>query len=342
MFSDHLLRLAAIVVLLSLASLALSACSQQAAGQGPGSLVVYSGRSQSLVGPIIEVFRDQTGIDVSVKYGDTSVVAATVIEEGDNSPADVFFAQDPGGLGAVVDRLAPLPEDVLGRVPQWARSPEGRWVGISGRARVVVYNTGALAEEDLPQSLEEFTEPRWRGQIGWPPANTSFQAMVTAMRLLWGEEKTTEWLRGVQANRPRVYPKNIPVVAAAGTGEIQVGFVNHYYLYRFLQEEGEEFGARNYYLKDGGPGSVVLVAGAGILETASDRENAEKFIRFMLSQVAQQYFASQTFEYPLVDGVRTHPLLPSLEEVDNPQIDMASLADLRGTQRLLRELGIIP
>ena len=342
MFSDQPLRLAAIVVLLSLASLALSACSQQAAGQGPGSLVVYSGRSQSLVGPIIEVFRDQTGIDVSVKYGDTSAVAATVIEEGDNSPADVFFAQDPGGLGAVVDRLAPLPEDVLGRVPQWARSPEGRWVGISGRARVVVYNTGALAEEDLPRSLEEFTEPKWRGQIGWPPANTSFQAMVTAMRLLWGEEKTTEWLRGVQANRPRVYPKNIPVVAAAGTGEIQVGFVNHYYLYRFLQEEGEEFGARNYYLRDGGPGSVVLVAGAGILETASDRENAEKFIRFMLSQVAQQYFASQTFEYPLVDGVRTHPLLPSLEEVDNPQIDMASLADLRGTQRLLRELGIIP
>ena len=342
MFSDQPLRLAAIAVLLSLASPALSACSQQVAGQGPGSLIVYSGRSQSLVGPIIEVFRDQTGIDVSVKYGDTSAVAATVLEEGDNSPADVFFAQDPGGLGAVVDRLAPLPEDVLGRVPQWARSREGKWVGISGRARVVVYNTGALAEEDLPRSLEEFTEPRWREKIGWPPANTSFQAMVTAMRLLWGEEKTSEWLRGVQANEPRVYPKNTPVVAAAGTGEIEVGFVNHYYLYRFLQEESEEFGARNYYLRDGGPGSVVLVAGAGILETASNRENAEKFIRFMLSQVAQQYFASQTFEYPLVDGVSTHPLLPSLEEVNNPQIDMASLADLRGTQRLLRELGIVP
>ena len=336
------LRFSWIPLLIALFSPTVAGCSREAVATGPGSLVVYSGRSESLVGPIIDQFRDATGIEVSVNYGKTSEVAATLLEEGENSPADVFFAQDPGGLGAIVDMLSPLPDDLLGLVPNWARSPEGKWVGISGRARVVVYNTSALSSADLPTSLEAFTEPRWKGRIGWPPTNGSFQAMVMAMRVLWGEGRTREWLQGVEANEPQEYPSNTPIVAAAGAGEIEVGFVNHYYLYRFIQEGGEEFGARNHFLTDAGPGSLVLVAGAGILNTAKNRDNGEKFLRFMLSKVAQQYFASQTFEYPLVDGVTTHRTLPPLTDLSNPDIDMASLSDLKGTQRLLRELGIIP
>ena len=123
---------------------------------------------------------------------------------------------------------------------------------------------------------------------------------------------------------------------------MDVGLVNHYYLYRFIQENGEGFPARNHYLDGGGPGSVVLVAGAGILKTASNRDNAERFLNFMLSQVAQQYFASQTYEYPLVEGVTTHRILKPLDDITNPGVDMADLADLQGTQHLLRELGIIP
>ncbi|MCZ6789670.1 MAG: extracellular solute-binding protein, partial [Chloroflexi bacterium] len=248
----------------------------------------------------------------------------------------------PGGLGAVVAMLAPLPNEITGLVPAWAHSPESKWVGISGRARTVVYNRDSLSEDELPASISDFTDPKWKGRIGWAPTNASFQTMVTAMRKIWGEERTREWLQGIQENDPAVYPKNTPIVAATAAGEIEVGFVNHYYLYRFIQENGESFAARNHYLAAGDPGSLVMVAGAGILETASNRENAEKFLRFMLSTVAQQYFAGQTYEYPLVEGVNTNRLLVPLSEINKPNIDMADLADIRGTQALLRSVGIIP
>ena len=306
-----------------------------------GSLVIYSGRSESLVAPIIDQFRRASGIDVRVKYGGTSEIAATIQEEGGNSPADVFWAQDPGALGALAPMLSPLPDDVTAAVPQWARHDEGRWVGISGRARVVVYNTD-LADGELPQSLEDLTDPKWKGRVGWPPNNASFRVMITAMRQTWGEDRTREWLEGMLANDVKVFPKNTPIVAAAGAGEVDVGLVNHYYLHRFIAAEGDGFGARNLYLNDGGPGSLIMVAGAGVLETAANPENAEKFVRFLLSTVAQQYFAASTFEYPLVEGVKTHHLLPPLEELASPDIDFALLNDLEGSEALLRETGVIP
>ena len=227
-------------------------------------------------------------------------------------------------------------------VPQWARSPEGKWIGISGRARVVVYNTEKLTEDDLPEDIFGFTDPKWKGKIGWPPRNASFQTMVTAMRVLWGEERAREWLQGIVANDPQEYEKNTPTVAAVAAGEVEVGFVNHYYLYRFLSEEGESFGARNYHLGAGGPGSLVMVAGAGILSSSDNREAAEKFLEFMLSTPGQQYFAGQTFEYPLVEGVQVQRELVSLENIQRPELDLADLKDLQGTQKLLREVGIIP
>ena len=310
--------------------------------QEPGELVVYSGRSTSLVDPIIQQFAEVTGIDVKVKYATTSQLAATLLEEGRNSPADVFFAQDPGGLGAVEEMLAVLPDSILDQIPDWAHSPQGRWVGISGRARTVVYNTDRLTEADLPDDMLGFTDPKWKGRIGWAPTNASFQTMVTAMRAVWGENKTRMWLQGIQANEPAIYPKNTPQVAAAAAGEIDVGFVNHYYLFRFLAEEGEDFAARNYHPRAGGPGSIIMVAGAGILTTAENRTNAERFLNFMLSTLGQQYFASQTFEYPLVDDVKTQRVLVAISEINAPQIPLSGLADLAGTQNLLRETGVLP
>ena len=308
----------------------------------PGELVIYSGRSESLVAPIIEQFAKASGIDVSVKYGSTSEIAATILEEGENSPADIFFAQDPGGLAAVEDMFATLPGDVLDRVPANFRSPNGKWIGLSGRARVIVYNTERVSPDDLPSDLRGFTDPKWRGRIGWPPTNGSFQTMVTAMRVMWGEDETRAWLEGIQANEPILYAKNTPTVQAVAAGEVDVGFVNHYYLYRFLAEEGEDFAARNAHLSGGGPGSIILVAGAGVLDGAENSENAIKFIEFMLSTVAQQYFAGSTHEYPLIEGVNVNRLLTPLEEINAPQIDMADLGDLEGTLDLLRDTGILP
>ena len=313
-----------------------------AACGGEATLTIYSGRSESLVDPIIQQFSDATGIKVRVNYANTPQLAATLLEEGDNSPADIFFAQDPGGLGAVEDLLSPLPNRILSRVPDWARSPQGNWVGLSGRARVVVYNTQKLTEADLPDDIFDFIDPKWKGRIGWPPTNASFQIMVTAMRTIWGEEKTRQWLEGIQANNPKVYPKNTPTVKAAADGEIDVGFVNHYYLFRWIAEVGESFSARNYHPRAGGPGALIMVAGAGILSTAENRGNAEKFLEFMLSQVGQQYFASRTYEYPLVEGINTDRLLVPFSEINQPNIPLKDEADLAGTQDLLRQVGILP
>ena len=309
--------------------------------EGPGKLVVYSGRSESLVGPIIDQFRQATGVDVQVKYGGTSAMAATLLEEGENSPADVFWAQDPGALGALSSMFKPLPSDVTLAVPEWARAEDGSWVGVTGRARVLVYSTD-IAQDDLPTTLEELTDPKWKGRIGWPPSNASFRIMVTAMRHLWGEEKTRTWLEGMLANDVQIYPKNTPIVDAAGKGEVDVGLVNHYYLHRFVAEHGDGFGARNLFLNDGGPGSLIMVAGAGILQTSSNPDQAERFVRFLLSKVAQQYFAASVYEYPLVEGVKTHHLLPSIESLNSPDIEFSLLDDLVGTEALLRQVGAIP
>ena len=315
---------------------------ETAPGQDPGKLVIYSGRSESLVDPIIQQFKGATGIDVQVKYASTGQLAATLLEEGNNSPADVFYAQDPGGLAAVSGMMATLPADLIELTPEWARSSAGHWVGITGRARVVVYGTDILSEADLPDDLWGFTQAEWKGRVGWAPTNGSFQAMVTALRVGWGEERTEEWLRAMLANDVRDYPKNTPQVAAAASGEIDVGLVNHYYLHRFLAEEGAEFPARNAHLRAGGPGSIVLVSGAGILNTADNPEHAEQFIRFLLSQVGQQYFAGSTFEYPLVADVRPSVLLTPLADIAQPDITLADLSDLAGTQALLQKVGALP
>ena len=334
--------------LILILALSLMACSQtpdtasDVKGETADVLTVYSGRSESLVGPVIEQFSDVTGVEVEVKYGKTAEMAATLLEEGSNSPADIFFAQDPGALSAVSGLLNPISNDILARVPEWAQGVDGSWVGISGRARTVVYNTDELTEEDLPDDLRGFTDPKWKGKIGWAPTNSSFQTMVTGMRSVWGEEETKLWLQGIQDNEPIVYPKNTPQVAAAAAGEISVGLVNHYYLFRFLAEEGEDFTARNYHPRNGGPGSTIMVAGAGILKTSDNEDNAEKFLKFMLGKVGQQYFTGQTFEYPLVDGVKTQHVLVPLAEINNPGLMPEDFEDMVGTQSLLQEIGILP
>lgn len=333
---------AALILVVAVAAISCAADNESGDSDNSKSLVVYSGRSESLIAPLIADFEEVTGAKVEVNYGSTGPLAATLLEEGDNSPADVFFAQDPGGLGAVDSLLAELPADILSSVPDWAQDPENKWVGTSGRARVIVYNTDMLTEADLPDSIEDFAKPEWKGRIGWPPTNGSLHAMITAMRQEWGEDRTNAWLEGIVANEPKIYAKNTPTVAAAGAGEIEVGFVNHYYLHRFIAEEGEGFAARNYYTRAADPGSVVLVAGVGLLEESDNKDLAEQFIKFLLSASGQQYFASQTYEFPLNENAKPNNLLPALEEITKPSIDLGDLIDLAGTQDLLREVGALP
>ena len=269
-------------------------------------------------------------------------LAATLLEEGDNTQADIFFAQDPGGLGAVSEMLTPLAEDVLTRVSQWAVASDGVWVGVSGRARTVVYNTERLTPDDLPDDLTGFTDPIWKGRIGWAPTNASFQTMITAMRSMWGDQRTVQWLENIQANDPKVYPKNTPIVSAVALGEIDVGLVNHYYLHRFLAEQGNSFGARNYHPPAGGPGAIVMVSGVGILKESDNKDNARRFVDYLLSESSQKYFVDETYEYPLAAGIPVAEGVSPLSEINNPDLSSSALSDLEGTQALLREAGIIP
>ena len=306
------------------------------------SLVVYCGRSEQLVGPLIETFKNESGMDVKVRYGKTAQLAATILEEGSRSPADVFFAQDAGALGALnaSGRLQELPDSLTDRVDSRFASASGQWVGISGRARVVVYNTDRLQPDDLPHGIDGFLDPKWKGRIGWAPANGSFQAFVTALRVERGDAGALAWLKGIQKNDPQVYPKNTPIVAAAGAGEIDVGFVNHYYLYRFKNDAGS-FSAANHFLDGGDPGALVNVAGVGILDSSSRSEQARQFINFLLSDSAQQYFAAEVKEYPLVPSVSAVSDLIPLDKIETPDIDLGDLEDLKGTLKLLQEADVL-
>ena len=316
---------------------AAAAANRSAASSEP--LVVYCGRGESLVGPLLERFSRETGIEVEPRYGSTPSLASQLLSEASDSPADVILAQDSGYLGALSQggQLEPLPEGLLAKVDPRFRDPAGRWIGTSGRARVLVYDTRALTPADLPATLEELAEPRWEGKLGWAPGNASFQAHVSFLRHTWGEEKTRAWLAGVQKNAPKVYPKNSPQVDAAAAGEIQLGWVNHYYRHR----KGPDVPAANYSFRTpGDPGNVLMVSGAGIRAGSPRADVARRLLEFLVSPAAQEYFAQETFEYPTVPGVATHPDVPPLSALNLADVDQEHLADVGPTLSMLQELGL--
>lgn len=306
-----------------------------------GALVVYSGRSEDLVGPILAGFTAASGIELEVRYGDTAELAAAILAEGEASPADVFFGQDAGALGALeaAGRFAELPADVLALVAPEYRSAEGRWVGVTGRARVLVHSP-ALTEEELPDSVTELTDPVWRGRIGWAPTNASFQAFVTALRLLEGEDAARAWLEGMLANDVQVYEKNTAIVEAVARGEIDLGLTNHYYLLRYLAED-PDYPAVNRYLP-GDVGGLVNLAGVGVLSGSARPAGAGELVAFLLSEEVQRTFAgAAATEYPLRAGIEPPPSLPTIAELAPPALDLGRLEDLEGTLTLLREVGAL-
>ncbi len=324
------------------AALLTSAC---LAPSSPGELTIYSSRTQSLVQPLLEQFARETGIHIKVRYDSTAGAVSTIMEEGQNSPADVVYLAESSGLAALAraDRLVRLPDDLLDKVDSRFRSSSGAWIGTSGRAKTVVYNRQRIdPERDLPHSVLDFTDPKWKGRIGWAPAHGEWQLLVTAIRLIKGEAIARQWLLDMKANQPRTYPNLISIVQAAAAGEVDVGFVNHYYVPRFIKERGEDFGARNAYPGRGDPGALIDVAGVAILNTSDHQAAAQRFVRFMLGPEAQRYFAEKTFEYPLSAGIEPAGNLPPLQTLDPPRVDPDQLADLEGTLKLLRETGVLP
>jgi len=305
--------------------------------ESTGELTVYSGREEELVEPVFEDY----GSDLEVRYGDSAPLAATIIEEGDNSPADAFFSQDAGALGALAaeGRLEPLPESILDQVPPEFRAADGTWVGITGRARVVAYGS-EVAPGELPDSPLELTDPEWEGRVGWAPSNASFQSYVTALRVTEGEDFARKWLEEMVANDVQTYESNTPIRDAIATGEIDVGLLNHYYVAQAQAEEGPDYPV-DIDFPPAGLGSFVNVAGIGVLASSEHKQEARDLIEYLLSDETQTFFVEESKEYPLVDSVKADPTLIPLDQIPSPEIDLATIADLEGTLELLRETGAL-
>ena len=329
-------------VLLLVALAVLPACGE---GAGAGDeLVVYAGRNENLVRPLLERFARDSGVDVRVRYAETAELLPTLLEEGKNTRADVFISQDAGALGELSLRglLRRLPDDVTEVVEPRFRDPDGRWVGVTGRARVIAYNTERLKEEDVPDSVLEVTDPKWRGKVGFPPTNASFVAFVTSLRETVGEDRTRAFLEGLKANDAKRFDNNVVTLDAVASGEIDLGLVNHYYLYNEFKERPDAPVANHYPgQQEGGEGTFVNVAGVAVLANTDRAAAAERFVRFLLGPDAQSFFRDETAEYPLRKGVGAIDELPPLGELRTIDVPLTRLGrDLEGTVELLKDVGL--
>jgi iron(III) transport system substrate-binding protein len=329
-------RRTAALALAVLLTLALAGCSRSR-----DALTIYSGRTQNLVGPLLERFNQETGIPIDVKYGDSAELALLLAEEGDRSPADVFLSQSPGATGFLAGKglLGQLDGRLLDKVDPRFRNRGGRWVGLSARQRVLVFNTEMVAERDLPDSVLDLTGPRFAGKVAVAPSNGSFQDFVTAMRQLKGDAAAARWLRDMARNRPRTYANNNAIVEAVSRGEIPMGLVNHYYNYRF-QKENPATPSRNHHFHGGDVGALVIPSTASVLAGSDKADEGARFVEFLLSPQAQRYFSDQTFEYPLVPGIPAAEGLPPLGSVESPSYDVDDLGGgLERTVELIRSSG---
>jgi iron(III) transport system substrate-binding protein len=328
------------LVLLSTASIAVAATA--CGGDDGDSITLYSGRSDGLIQPLIDRFEEQSELKVEVKYGDTADLALLISEEVDAGrvEADVYLSQSPGAMGFLDDDLAQLPQATLELVTPATRDDDGRWVGISGRQRVLVYNSDDVDPADLPDSVFGLIDERWRNQIGVAGGNGSFQDFVTAMRFTEGEDVTAQWLSDLNELDPVAYPNNNSIVAAVGRGEVQVGLVNHYYNFRALAEN-PDVASVNHLFAPGDPGSTLIVTAAAIIEGSDKADMANQFIEFLLSDEGQTYFAEETFEYPLVPGTATAGNVPEIEFVDVGSLDLDELeGGLERTREIIADAGL--
>ncbi len=307
-----------------------------------GSLTVYSGRNEALVKPILEQFTADTGITVNLRAGDSGTLGAQLLTEQRASPADVFFSQDAGALGAVTKAglFDKLPATVTGKVPAAYAAKDATWVGISGRLRVVVYNPNLAPTP--PKTIDEVVDPKWKGKVGYAPTNASWQSFVTALRVTKGETGAKAWLERFKALDPKAYSGNGNVRDAVNSGEIALGLINHYYLYEKIAKDGaDKVVAKNQYLTNGDVGGLLNVAGVGVLKSSKNKDAAIALVTYLLSDKAQQYFAEKTFEYPLVTTVKPAVDIPSIDSLRPPAVDLSDLDTLEKTQELLAQVGLL-
>lgn len=336
---------------LAISVLALTGCATEndgknsaaSAAAGDGILTIYAGRDEALIAPLLAQFTEESGIEIAVRYGSSPELSALLLEEGSQTPADVFLSQDAGALGALseIDLLSELPNDISDAIPEDFTSSVDDWVGVTGRARVIAYDSQKISAADVPTSVLELTAPEWNGRVGFPPGNASFQSFVTALRDIEGEDVAEKWVTDMAANAPLLTEKNGATLDLVNTGQLDLALINHYYWYQSAAELGSENMRAQLKFLPGDAGGIVNVTGAGILAGSSGNLEALQFLRFLISPAAQQYFVEKTFEYPLLPGIAAPAGLPSLASLANSEFNLDDLKSLSETQRLLAKHGLL-
>lgn len=313
-------------------------------GDAAESVVLYSGRDEELVGPLIDQFTESTGIEVDVRYGDSAEMAAQLLEEGGNTPADVFYSQEVGALGALsrAELLHPLPDEVVELVDERYRPAESTdWVGVTGRSRVIVVNPDLVEEQ--PGSVLDLTDEQYEGQVAWAPGNASFQSFITAFRIAEGEAAASQWLDDMIANGAQTFEKNGEILEAVENGTVGIGLINHYYWARMAPEVGgaDNLASELIFPEGDDPGALVNATAVGITVKGQDNPGALALVEYLLSEEGQTLFVEETFEYGLADGVADPEGVPPLDDLGGPTIDLTDLDSLEATQQLLTDKGLL-
>ncbi|WP_395258193.1 extracellular solute-binding protein [Halalkalibaculum sp. DA3122] len=314
--------------------------------------MIYSGRSQALVDDLVDMYNEKTGEQVEVRYGNDAELLALLAEEGEQSPADIFWANTTGALAnaSSENRLQALPDSILA-LPSSYTASSGQWIPVTVRFRVLAYNPQNVSEEELPSSISELTEmTEFEGRVGWTPTYSSFYDFITAMRIIEGEEFTLDWIEGMKALNPVAYSSNTPMVQALVGGEIDMGLTNHYYVLRMKYGDAKsgdqtpqpDAPIETHHFESGDLGNLALVTGAALLNTSDQNEQALRFLKFLVSEEAQSFAVQSVNEYPVIDGVEVQDFMLDADQAFelSPEYDYEQLQNLEGTLDLLRKAGL--
>ncbi|WP_368529014.1 iron ABC transporter substrate-binding protein [Enterobacter cloacae] len=313
---------------LALLSSSLFLSTQSVAADNNEGIVVYNAQHENLVKSWVDGFTKETGIKVTLRNGDDSELGNQLVQEGSASPADVFLTENSPSM-VLVDNaklFAPFDAETLKQVPAEYRPAHGRWIGIAARSTVFVYNPEKLSEQQLPKSLMDLAKPEWKGRWAASPSGADFQAIVSAMLALKGEQATLEWLKAMKANFV-AYKGNSTVMKAVNAGQIDGGVIYHYY--RFVDQSKTGENSKNtklYYFKHQDPGAFVSLSGGGVLASSKHKAQAQAFIKYITGKEGQDSLrTNNAFEYAVGVNAASNPKLVPLNELDAPKVEPSTL-----------------
>ncbi len=320
--------------------------SRRAAQASSPQLTLYNAQHEETTDALVKAFEKQTGITVKTRNGDEGEFEAQIEQEGSASPADVFYTENSPPLMALQEKgeLAKVSPATLAAVPTQYSSPQGDWVGVSARVSALVYNTDDLKAADVPTSVMDLADKKWKGKLALAPTETDFAPIVTSIELTKGKAAAVAWLRAVKANASgHIYPDNETLVTDVNRGQAEIGVINHYYWYRLVAENGKTstHSALAYFApKD--VGYLVDVSGAAVLRSSSHRAEAQKFLAFLVSPEGQAVLAKgASYEYPIGTGATANAALPPFSQVDPAPLTIAQLGDGASAIKLLQQVQLL-